>query len=91
MLSNILSTMTACEVLAVMSPVTAGEGRVARHVYLPPEEVARGLKVSVKLEDVWLLILPVVGTTALSCGSNHWTDGLPVRPSISSVTEQTSE
>ena len=75
----------------MMSPVTAGEGRVARHVYRPPEEVVRGWKVSVKVEDVWLLIFPVVGTSLLPSGPIHWTVGLPVRPATSSVTEQTSE
>ena len=90
-MSNILSTMISCEVLAVMSSATAGEGRVARHVYEPPEEVVRGSKVSVKLEDVWLLILPVVGTSVLPPGPIHWTEGLPVRPATFSVTEQTSE
>ena len=74
-----------------MFPATAGEGRVARHVYSPPEEVVRGWKVSVKLEDVWLLILPVVGTTVLPSGPIHCTDGLSVRPATFSVTKQTSE
>ena len=74
-----------------MSPVTAGEGRIAMHVYRPPEEVVRGWKGSVKLKDVWLLILPVVDTAVLPSGPIHWTEGLPVRPATSFVTEQTSE
>ena len=77
--------------MAVIFSATAGEGRVARHVYRPPEEVVRGRKFSVKLEDVWLLVLSIVGTTVLPSGPIQWTEGLPVRPSTSSVTEQTSE
>ena len=51
----------------------------------------RGWKVSVNSEDVWLLILPVVDTAVLLSGPIHWTEGLPVRPATSSVTEQMSE
>ena len=87
---RILSTVTISDALAMMPPMTAGEGRVTRQEYTPAEEVLSGWKVSMKLLVRLSKRMPVLCATVLPPGSLHWTEGLPVRPATFSVTVQRS-